>query len=79
VGRKRASRFDSGIGIPEAMLPRIFDRFLRADPSRSEVDGAGLGLAIVKWIADVHHGVISVQSREGEGTIFAVTFRSLSE
>jgi signal transduction histidine kinase len=70
---------DSGIGIPEAMLPRIFERFFRADPSRGEVDGAGLGLAIAKWIADVHHGVISVQSREGEGTVFAVVFPLLSE
>jgi heavy metal sensor kinase len=70
---------DSGIGIPEAMLPRIFDRFFRADPSRSEVEGAGLGLAIAKWIADVHHAVISVQSREGEGTVFAVVFPLLSE
>jgi heavy metal sensor kinase len=63
---------DSGIGIPEAMLPRIFDRFFRADPSRSEVNGTGLGLAIAKWIADLHHGSLSVQSREGEGTVFAV-------
>jgi signal transduction histidine kinase len=70
---------DSGIGIPEAMLPRIFDRFFRADPSRSEVEGAGLGLAIAKWIADVHHAVISVQSREGEGTVFAVVFPLMSE
>src|SRR5262249_2870811 len=39
---------DSGIGIPETLLPRIFDPFVRADPSRGEVDGTGLGLAIAK-------------------------------
>ncbi len=65
---------DNGIGIPEAILPRVFERFFRADPSRSEVDGTGLGLAIAKWIADVHHAVLSVQSREGEGTICRVAF-----
>ena len=65
---------DSGIGIPEAMLPRIFERFFRVDPSRSEVDGTGLGLAIAKWIADVHHAVLSVESKRGEGTICKVAF-----
>jgi signal transduction histidine kinase len=70
---------DNGIGIPEALLPRIFERFFRADPSRSEVEGAGLGLAIAKWIADIHHAALSVQSSEGEGTVFAVVFPLLSE
>ncbi len=65
---------DSGIGIPEAMLPRVFERFFRADPSRSTVDGTGLGLAIAKWIADVHGAALSVESREGEGTVFAAVF-----
>jgi len=65
---------DSGIGIPEAMLPRVFERFFRADPSRSAVDGTGLGLAIAKWIAGVHGAALSVESREGEGTLFTVVF-----
>ena len=63
---------DTGIGIPEALLPRVFERFFRADPSRTEVDGTGLGLAIAKWIADMHHGSISVESAEGKGTTFRV-------
>jgi heavy metal sensor kinase len=65
---------DTGIGIPAAMQPRIFDRFYRADPSRSQVDGAGLGLSIAKWIAEVHRATISVQSKEGKGTTFQVAF-----
>jgi signal transduction histidine kinase len=65
---------DSGIGIPEDMLPRIFDRFVRADPSRGEVNGTGLGLAIAKWIADAHHAKLSVQSREREGSVFRIEF-----
>jgi heavy metal sensor kinase len=65
---------DTGIGIPEAMLPRVFERFFRADPSRTLVDGSGLGLAIAKWIADMHHAAISVDSAEGMGTSFRVTF-----
>ncbi len=66
---------DTGIGIPEAIQPRIFDRFYRADPSRSQVDGAGLGLSIAKWIAEVHRATISVQSKEGHGTTFQIVFR----
>ncbi len=65
---------DSGIGIPDLLQPRIFDRFFRVDPARSQVDGAGLGLAIAKWIADAHHAVLSVESREGEGSVFTAVF-----
>lgn len=65
---------DTGIGIPAALLPRVFERFFRADPSRSEVEGAGLGLAIAKWIADMHHASISVESTEGRGSVFRVVF-----
>jgi two-component system OmpR family sensor kinase len=66
---------DSGIGIAPGDLPHIFDRFWRADPARSrtgERPGTGLGLAITKWIAEVHGGSITVQSRPGRGTIFTV-------
>jgi heavy metal sensor kinase len=68
---------DSGIGIPEELLPRIFDRFVRADPSRGEVNGTGLGLAIAKWIAGAHQAKLSVQSREREGSVFRVEFTLL--
>jgi signal transduction histidine kinase len=64
---------DSGIGIPEADLPHIFQRFYRADPSRSQVEGTGLGLAIAKWIADIHHAEISVASKENLGTTLQIT------
>jgi heavy metal sensor kinase len=65
---------DSGIGIPEVLLPRIFDRFVRADPSRGEVNGTGLGLAIAKWIAGAHHATLTVQSKEQQGSVFTVEF-----
>jgi heavy metal sensor kinase len=65
---------DTGIGIPATMLPRVFERFFRADPSRTQADGSGLGLAIAKWIADMHQAAISVESAEGLGTSFRVTF-----
>lgn len=60
---------DSGAGIPEEALPYIFDRFYRADPSRSQVEGTGLGLAIAKWIADLHHADLSVASQVEKGTV----------
>ena len=66
---------DSGIGIPEVLLPRIFDRFVRADPSRGEVNGTGLGLAIAKWIAGAHSANLTVQSKEQAGSVFVVEFR----
>lgn len=70
---------DSGIGIPEEMLPRIFDRFVRADPSRGEVNGTGLGLAIAKWIAGAHSANLSAQSRQREGSVFRVEFALLGD
>jgi heavy metal sensor kinase len=70
----RLSVKDSGIGIAPELLPRVFERFFRVDPARSQVDGTGLGLAIAKWIADAHHIVLSVASTEGEGSTFSVEF-----
>jgi signal transduction histidine kinase len=64
---------DTGIGIPAAALPLVFDRFYRADEARSrESGGTGLGLSIVKAICMAHDGVVSVESVEGKGTIFRV-------
>jgi signal transduction histidine kinase len=65
---------DNGIGIPADLVPHIFDRFFRADPSRSEEEGTGLGLAIAKWIAEAHHATITVHSVERCGTSLEVVF-----
>jgi heavy metal sensor kinase len=68
-----ASVSDSGIGISPEDIPNVFDRFWRADKARSrEQGGAGLGLSIAKWIVDVHGGSISVESKVGKGSVFAI-------
>jgi two-component system OmpR family sensor kinase len=64
---------DTGIGIAPQHLPYIFDRFWRADPSRTPDDGgSGLGLAIVQSIVTQHHGKITVQSQLHQGSCFRV-------
>lgn len=64
---------DTGIGIPAASLPLVFDRFYRTDQARTrESGGTGLGLSIVKAICDVHGGAASVESIEGKGTAVCV-------
>ncbi len=70
---------DNGIGISEEDLPRIFDRFYRADPSRGQVEGSGLGLSIAKWIAEMHRAHLSVASAVHSGTTFEVTFPAYAE
>jgi two-component system phosphate regulon sensor histidine kinase PhoR len=64
---------DTGVGVPAEALPRIFERFYRADPSRSrQMGGTGLGLAIVKHIVRAHRGRVEVRSVEGAGSTFTV-------
>ena len=64
---------DSGLGIPEDSIERIFERFYRVDKSHSrEIGGTGLGLAITRSSIVMHHGTIKVSSKEGEGTTFNV-------
>ena len=66
---------DEGIGIPPEALPYIFDRFYRADESRTrQTGGTGLGLSIANWIVEKHDGHFEVVSREKIGTRFSVIF-----
>lgn len=62
---------DSGIGMSESELKQIFERFYRADASRTK-EGTGLGLSIVKQIIELHKGEIMVDSNPGEGTTFTI-------
>jgi PAS domain S-box-containing protein len=65
---------DTGVGIPQEYLPRVFDRFFRV-PRENQPSGAGLGLAIAKEIVEAHGGQIAVQSKEGEGSRFSFTLQ----
>ena len=64
---------DTGIGIPEGELEKVFDRFYRVDKSRSRRSGgSGLGLSITREIVRLHGGKIGISSKTGEGTVVSV-------
>ncbi|MEG8945737.1 sensor histidine kinase [Rosettibacter firmus] len=69
---------DTGIGIPEKDLDRIFERFYRVDKNRSrEMGGTGLGLAIVKHIIEAHNSKVEVKSQPGKGSEFSFVLKKL--
>jgi signal transduction histidine kinase len=73
-GTARITVADTGIGIPEAALPQLFEEFFRASNAKSMEDsGTGLGLSIVKDLVERYDGEIDVESVEGQGTTFTVT------
>jgi two-component system sensor histidine kinase SenX3 len=71
---------DHGIGIPSRDLERIFERFYRVDPARSRATGGtGLGLAIVRHVAQAHGGEVTVESIEGQGSVFRLSLPRVVE
>jgi signal transduction histidine kinase len=69
----RIDVIDSGIGIAEADMPRLFEKFYRSDRVSHEVPGTGLGLALTKSLIEVQGGELSVTSRENQGSRFSFT------
>jgi two-component system phosphate regulon sensor histidine kinase PhoR len=78
-GGVRVSVSDTGVGIPEQDLPRVFERFYRVDKARSrEAGGTGLGLSIVKHLVEAQGGEVSVESRQPGGSTFRFTLPAAS-
>jgi signal transduction histidine kinase len=71
AGRVRVAVRDWGVGIPEAEQERLFTRFFRASTSQG-IPGSGIGLSLVRELVQMHGGEISVQSSEGNGSVFTV-------
>ncbi len=77
IADKKLTVSDTGLGIPQESIPRIFERFYRIDKSRSRAKGGtGLGLSIVKHIAEHHEAKIDVESTVGVGTSITVRFKN---
>lgn len=67
---------DTGVGVPEHEMPRLFERFHRIENARSRShEGSGIGLALVKELVEIHGGTITADSAEGHGTTFTITLR----
>jgi signal transduction histidine kinase len=64
---------DFGVGIPESVLPNLFEKFYRNHRTRNQVGGTGLGLYLIKSIVDAHGGQVWVKSKVGEGSSFTFT------
>jgi signal transduction histidine kinase len=72
-GEARLEVSDTGVGIPDADLPYVFERFFRSKSSRqAHPGGSGLGLSIVRWIVEAHKGRVTVASAMGKGSTFTV-------
>lgn len=78
-GEVRGRVKDQGVGIAAEDLTRIWERFYRADSSRTETSHSGLGLSMVRWIAHAHGGDVSVASEAGKGSEFAFYFPAREE
>ena len=78
-GEVRGRVKDHGVGIAAEDLTRIWERFYRADSSRTETSHSGLGLSMVRWIAHAHGGDVSVTSEAGKGSEFAFYFPAREE
>lgn len=77
-GKVKITVADNGVGIPPEHLPHVFDRFYKADQSRTLAGGSGLGLSIVKAIVERHGGSVAVRSRQGVETVFEIVLPDLS-
>lgn len=74
AGQVRLTVADSGHGIPDSELPRIFERFYRVDKARArESGGTGLGLSIVRHLVELHNGTVSAANRPDGGAMFTIT------
>jgi two-component system sensor histidine kinase CiaH len=68
---------DTGPGIPAVDRERVFERFVRLDPARTNTTGAGLGLSIARWIAEQHDGTLSLDDNDSGGCLFMVCLAKL--